>query len=262
MNILVCNTKGGVGKSFISTQILPLAFYYYNDNKKINIFEVDNNNNTAINTNILNFMNLDTNRIDEILFDTYNNDLINIIDSGGGDDTKAVISNLAENGVEINLFVIPVLKDFEQIKNLQDTINLIKKNYNNYKIVIALNKVVNSGKDEFIYFWGNSEYGIDGYFNEIKDNENIFIIEIKDYNEIDIIKNIYKTTASDALAEYADVLQNEPEYKQKWLKEAKSKFKEINEQRNYFAKKMQKLLLIKRLNNIKNNIQQIFNQIL
>ena len=43
-NILVANTKGGVGKSFVATQILPLAL----SNNDINIFELDNNNKTTL----------------------------------------------------------------------------------------------------------------------------------------------------------------------------------------------------------------------
>ena len=37
---VVVSTKGGEGKTFISLQILPILFL----NKNINIFEVDNNN--------------------------------------------------------------------------------------------------------------------------------------------------------------------------------------------------------------------------
>ena len=258
MNIAVVNTKGGVGKSFVSTQILPLAFY--KDNASINIFEVDNNNKTTLNTETIEFLNLDVNNIDKILLDVQFSDNINIIDSGGGDDTKAVIKALAENGVEIDVFIVPILKDFEVTKNLIDTINLIKQHYDNAKIVVALNKVVNDAKSEFIYFFGNEELGVDGIVNELDDN--IAIVAIKDYNEIDIIKNLHKTTALDAILQYKDVIENESAYKQKWIKEAKEFSDDKNEQREYFADKMKKLLLIKRLNNIKNNIQEIFNKVI
>ena len=40
--IVVCNTKGGEGKSMVSIQKLPLLFI----DKNIFIFEVDNNNNS------------------------------------------------------------------------------------------------------------------------------------------------------------------------------------------------------------------------
>ena len=40
--VVVCNTKGGEGKSMLSIQKLPLLFI----DKNIFIFEVDNNNNS------------------------------------------------------------------------------------------------------------------------------------------------------------------------------------------------------------------------
>ncbi len=257
-NISVLNTKGGVGKSFISTQILPLAFYD-NDDVKINIFEVDNNNKTTLQTNVIEFLNLDVNNIDKILLDVQFSDNINIIDAGGGDDTKAVIKSLAENNVDIDVFIVPILKDFEITKNLIDTINLIKQYYNDAKIVVALNKVVSDAKQEFIYFFGNEELNVESIADKLDDDINI--VAIKDYNEIDIIKNLHKTTALDAILQYKDVLENESDYKQKWIKEAKEFSNDKDEQREYFADKMKKLLLIKRLNNIKNNIQEIFKQI-
>ena len=39
---IVLSTKGGEGKTYLSLQILPLLFL----DKNINIFEVDNNNNS------------------------------------------------------------------------------------------------------------------------------------------------------------------------------------------------------------------------
>ena len=258
MNIAVLNTKGGVGKSFISTQILPLAFYN-NNNTNINIFEVDNNNKTTLQTDVIEFLNLNINNIDKILLDVQFSDNINIIDSGGGDDTKNVIKSLSENSVEIDVFIVPILKDFEVSKNLIDTINLIKQYYNNVKIVVALNKVVSDAKQEFIYFFGSDELNVESIIDKLDDD--ISVIAIKDYNEIDIIKNLHKTTALDAILQYQDVLENEADYKQKWIKEAKEFSDDKDEQREYFADKMKKLLLIKRLNNIKNNIQEIFKQI-
>ena len=257
MNIITLNTKGGVGKSFIATQILPLAFYNNND-ANINIFEIDNNNKTALSTKIIQFLNLDVNNIDKILFDVEFSEDINIIDAGGGDDTKSVIKAFAEANIQVDLFVIPITKDFEVIKNLKDTIELIKKHYDDANILIVLNRVVADAKSEFIYFFGNEEYGVESIKDKLKD---VKYIAIKDYNEIDIVKNLHKTTALDLLLSYKKVLENEREYRQSWHKEAKEKYKDKEQQRAYYAKKLQKLLLIKRINNIQQNIQQLFKAI-
>jgi len=258
MNILTLNTKGGVGKSFISTQILPLAFY--DDSKKINVFEVDNNNNSKLNTEYIEFLNLDVNNIDKILLDVEFSDDINIIDAGGGDDTKNVIKSLAEAAVEIDLFVVPLLKDYEVTKNLIDTINLIRHYYPGAKIVVALNRIVKSAKDEFIYFFGNDELGVEGVINKL--DENISIVLINDYNEIDVIKNLHKTTSLDAILKNLDVIENEREYRAKWKQEALQISDDKSVQRAYFSKKIKDTILIKRLITIQQKIKEIFEEVI
>jgi len=258
MNILTLNTKGGVGKSFISTQILPLAFY--DDSKKINVFEVDNNNNSKLNTEYIEFLNLDVNNIDKILLDVEFSDDINIIDAGGGDDTKNVIKSLAEAAVEIDLFVVPLLKDYEVTKNLIDTINLIRHYYHNAKIVVALNRIVNDARSEFIYFFGNEELNVEGVINEL--DENINIVLINDYNEIDVIKNLHKTTSLDAILKNLDVIENEREYRAKWKQEALQISDDKSVQRAYFSKKIKDTILIKRLITIQQKIKEIFKEVI
>ena len=250
-NILVVNTKGGVGKSFVATQILPLALN--NNNSNINIFELDNNNKTTLKSNLINFKNLNTSNLDEILFDvSFSDEITNIIDAGGGNDTIQVIEALAKNDVEIDYFIIPILKDFEVTKNLLDTINLIKKEFENPKITIILNKLNNDYKKEFIYIFGAQDYGIEGILGELED---IKILAIKDYNEIDIVKNIYNTTAKDLLETGQEIIDNFAEYKAEWHKEAK----ETEDPRSYFAKKMGFYRLIKNLIQIQTNIKTLFN---
>jgi len=250
MNLAVVNTKGGVGKSFVATQILPLAL---NSSNNINIFELDNNNKTTLKSNLINFKNLNTKSLDEILFDvSFADEITNIIDAGGGNDTTEVITALAKNDVEIDTFVIPVLKDFEVTKNLLDTINLIQKEFENPKIIIVLNKLIQDPKSEFIYIFGAQEYGIEGILGELEDIE---IVAIKDYSEIDIVKNIYNTTAKDLLETGQEIIDNFAEYKSKWHKEAK----ETSDPRAYFAKKMGFYRLIKNLIQIQTNIKTLFN---
>jgi len=256
MNIVVSNTKGGVGKSFIATQILPLAFYKNKEN--INVFELDNNNKTLLQSKVLNFKNLNVNAIDEILLDVaFADDTVNIIDAGGGDDTKAVISALAENDVNIDAFIVPITRDFEVIKNLEDTIKLIKDNYKKPQIYVILNKVEQgeSVEEQFLYLFGNKEYEIDGVIDKFND---VTFIPVKNYKEIDIVKNIYKTTSLDVITSGKEIIDNLKEYQKKWINEAKEKYEKIDEQRKYFAKKMAFYRLIKKMINIQQAIQNAF----
>ena len=101
-NLVVCNTKGGVGKSFISTQILPLAF-----DTEINIFEIDNNNKSVLKDSSLNFKTLDLSKAEEALQEAdYNFEDVNIIDVGGGDDVKKVLEYIQKNDILIDYYLL------------------------------------------------------------------------------------------------------------------------------------------------------------
>jgi len=254
MNIAVVNTKGGVGKSFISTQILPLAF---NNKTEINIFELDNNNKTTLNSKVLNFKNLNINDIDEILMDVaFADKTINIIDAGGGDDTKAVLNALSENAVNVDYFIVPVTRDFEVIKNLLDTLTLIREKFENPTIYVLLNKVNETEplEQQFMYLFGNKEYEVEGIIDELGD---VTFVPVKNYNEIDIVKNIYKTTAKDVAQEGKEIVDNLKQYQSQWYNEAK-KLKDTAEQKRYFAKKMAFYRLIKKMINIQEAVQNAF----
>jgi len=253
MNVLVCNTKGGVGKSFVSTQILPLAF----NNKQINIFELDNNNKTTLNSKVLNFKNLNVNSIDEILMDVaFADEVVNIIDAGGGDDTKAVLNALSENAVNVDYFIVPIVRDFEVIKNLKDTLNLIRNKFENPNIYVLLNKTNETEplEQQFMYLFGSKEFEIDGIINELGD---VTLIPVKNYNEIDIVKNIYKTTSLDVVLEGKEIVDNLKQYQSQWYNEAK-KLKDSAEQKKYFAKKMAFYRLIKKMISIREAVQNAF----
>ena len=51
--IVIVNTKGGVGKTTVANVFGQL--FYSNQNQKINIFEIDDNNTTQENTNYINY---------------------------------------------------------------------------------------------------------------------------------------------------------------------------------------------------------------
>jgi len=254
MNVLVANTKGGVGKSFVSTQILPLAF---SADKQINIFELDNNNKTTLNSKVLNFKNLNIDNIDEILMDVaFADKTTNIIDAGGGDDTKAVLNALAENAVNVDYFIVPIVRDFEVIKNLKDTLNLIRNKFENPNIYVLLNKTNETEplEQQFMYLFGNKEYEVEGIVEKLGD---VTLIPVKNYNEIDIVKNIYKTTAKDVAQEGKEIVDNLKQYQSQWYNEAK-KLKDSAEQKKYFAKKMAFYRLIKKMINIQESVKNAF----
>src|SRR5574344_1494987 len=95
-----CMTKGGVGKTTTSN-VLSTILYLSNQDKKINLFELDDNNVSKINSNYINHQSLKLKDsevvIDDIQFASLSDtNVINIIDCGGGNDTKIVLQKLKE----------------------------------------------------------------------------------------------------------------------------------------------------------------------
>ena len=172
-NIVVANTKGGVGKSTISFHILP----YILKDENFKIIEIDNNNNTAkhLENSILkkSFKSVDikegTKELEELVVANMIGDDITIIDAGGGDDSKKVIESFIEqNLTKDTLFVIPYMADFVQIANLLFTRKLIEGcDY----IVVANNIDLHSDND-LMFVHGNKDFDIPN-FSEMFDRFSI-----------------------------------------------------------------------------------------
>ena len=126
---IIPQTKGGVGKTVLSMIIATLL---YEENKTINVYEIDDNNNSEVKSNILNFKSIQIkeseNLLDEVYFDSFAEDenIINLIDCGGGNDTKSILNKLSENDMIRNNYYVPIFDDIDHVNNAIDTINLIR----------------------------------------------------------------------------------------------------------------------------------------
>ena len=246
MKYLILNTKGGTGKSTFSTQILPLIL---NDN--ILVLEADNNNKTILNNSFIQIKNLfasdDENLISELIFNDENDILI---DAGGGDDSRKVVEILAKNEVDIDYFFIPISNDFETVKNLIDTVNLIKSNFKEPKIILVLNKVNNLNKlqEEFLFIFGKQELGIKNLLKtDLKDTfKNVVVIPQN--NLISYIKNAFGQTLKDFLKSLKELEQIPlSELQKKWVTVCRENFKKEEEQKECFKKKYQNYKLFREI---------------
>jgi len=222
-NYMILNTKGGTGKTIFATQVLPAYFKKMDNNYNINIYEIDNNNKSNLANSKLNFKTLNLQKAEEGLQEAdYNFQDVNIIDVGGGDDTKTVLNYVSKNDILVDAYFIPFLSDFEQIHNVKQTISLIKNIDFNTKIYLVLNKVKsldeNEIKEQFLFLFGSEKYGILGTLEELqKDVEGmLFLIDSNIYS---ILKNIYNKSLFDVLDLAEDYIANIREYKQKWRSE-------------------------------------------
>jgi len=236
--IIVANTKGGAGKTTTSTMLLPL----FATEENINIYEIDNNNTTSLLNSTLNFKNIRVKdvdgAVDDVYFDSLEDDknTLNIIDCGGGDDTKAVLEELKNTDMEGLTYVIPANSDIEQFENVKNTIELIKETDKKPKIHLLLNQISSNTeaeiKKEFLAFFGDEDIGIKGRIGEIEaDIKEIHFIRTS--RLFTILKNIYKTSLRDSYRDSLNLKNNLKEILSEAQKKGRDEFRKVRNQEKF-----------------------------
>ncbi|MDQ1341233.1 MAG: hypothetical protein QG567_2391 [Campylobacterota bacterium] len=171
-NIVLINTKGGVGKSTLSFSLLPFLL----QDRDFQIVEIDDNNNTSlafgnsvrlkdkvVSCNI----SKGTEKLEELVIQNMiEADKITIIDSGGGNDSRAVLNSmLSQNLAKDTLFVVPYLADFSQLKNLFETVELVK----DFDFIVILNNYIGIENEDEMFRIGNEEFDIPNIEKVFKD---------------------------------------------------------------------------------------------
>lgn len=243
---IVPQTKGGVGKTTISTTVAT-SLYIKNPKQKINLFEIDDNNTSQANSNYINYQSLKLKDSEVILDDIQfsllsDSEVINIIDCGGGNDTKTVLQKLKEIDLIGLNYYIPVNDDMEQLKNVKDTITLIQDGDKSAKINLILNRCFTLEKEEiqkqFINIFGSDELDIPNRLTDLK-VDNIFFVP--NSNIFSILKSHYRVSLLDSYLSSVDLVQNIDTYRQEWIKEGQEIFKS-NNKRYRFAKMVVELI--------------------
>ncbi len=158
MIFIAINSKGGVGKSTLSNQILP-AYLYEKNGKKTKLIEIDDENEDSkilCESKILDIESIQTSKIrniDEIFID--DDDVI--IDVGGNKTATIFLNEMSKIGeVENIVWFIPISQGMQDSANALDTRNSIKEIDENATIIYVLS---NSKSDdlewEFLHFFGN-----------------------------------------------------------------------------------------------------------
>ena len=243
---VIPQTKGGVGKTTISG-IIATLLYLQNQNQKINLFELDDNNISRVNSNYINHQSLKLKNsevaIDDIQFSSLSDDnIVNIVDAGGGNDTKIVLLKLKEIDLSGLNYYIPLNDDMEQVDNVKDTITLIRDFDKSARINLVLNRCFTLEKEEirkqFINIFGSDELDIPNRLTDLK-VDNVFFVPNSPV--FSILKSHYKVSLLDSYLSSIDLTQNIDTYRQEWIKEGQETFKS-NNKRYRFAKMVVELI--------------------
>lgn len=159
MKIIIINSKGGVGKSTTSMQIIAPFLYEMCGNKKVNFIELDDENEDS--TTFAGSELVEAQRIqitgtdlDSKLLDIIvDNDNI-ILDVGGNKTTTYVINSLSSTGIisALDLIVIPMMDGEQDASNAIKLYNRVRELNSDIKIVFALSRVDSSMDIEMQFF--------------------------------------------------------------------------------------------------------------
>jgi cellulose biosynthesis protein BcsQ len=176
---ILASSKGGVGKSTVSTIIA--GYLHHKSNQPVKIIEIDDNNDSKSilsDSQFIKFESFDVKKgidnMQEALFDIYDGQDI-VIDAGGGNDSLKVVKDICGLGIDDKIvFYIPLLKNRAGMKNVEDMYKLIRS-YGDAKIIYVFNQCQKANeKDiekEFKYFFGDQKYAIDGICDEVFFND-------------------------------------------------------------------------------------------
>lgn len=228
---VVVSTKGGEGKTYLALQILPILFL----DRNIYIFEVDNNNDSKkmIEKSRIVFKSLKIDEgldaIDEIEFNNMlsQDDSINIIDTGGGDDTVKLLEILKEKELYGLTYIVPMSNSIANVDNALQTIDTILDFDKDAKINLVLNRCplfnFEDIKFKFKSFFGNADFGLPSRYEEFQDKI-LNLNYITESDLPDIISSKHKYALVDAYLKAKIIMENFDEVKVGWAKKGKDEF--------------------------------------
>lgn len=170
MKIITINSKGGVGKSTTSMQVIAPFLYQHIGNKKVNFVELDDENQdstTFARSELVEAQQIQITGtdLDSKLLDIIVDNENIIIDVGGNKTTTFVIDSLSNTGIinALDLIVIPLGDGEQDASNAIKLYNRVRELNNEIKIVFALSRVDSSMDLEmqFFDFFGDKQGRVD-----------------------------------------------------------------------------------------------------
>ena len=198
MNIVLINSKGGVGKSTISMQIAS-TYIFQTTGKKVNHFEFDDENQDNISFKKSSIINTYSQKVDKTnLRETLTDILMDytnvVIDVGANKTTVNILDALLKSGMifKVDIFIVPIMDGESDANSAIKIYQKIKDMDENATIVFALNRL-HTNKDvnsQFDIFLGDdrSIFNEKGIIESIPQKDR-HIIKLEDSDVIKYSKN-------------------------------------------------------------------------
>lgn len=191
LKVLVVSSKGGVGKSTVSMQVIAPFLYEQNSKQTVSFYEFDDENIDSLSYGGSNLTKRESIDVEEfVIMDKFmeilSKDEFACIDVGGNKSTSLCLDTLNDSGMisQIDLAVIPLLDGEQDAINAKSVYKRLKEFDSSIKIAFALNRVKNQKfvKYQFDNFFGDIREIFsdeDAVINIIKEDEkeNYFCIE-------------------------------------------------------------------------------------
>lgn len=223
MIYVIPQTKGGVGKTTFSSNVLPVLLGVSIED--ITIYEIDDNNSSKYEKSKMNFKNLNTRNSEGAIEDIYLDNLledenkVNIIDCGGGNDTKKIIAALTDAELSGLTYFVPIFDDIDYVQNAIDTINLVKDADADSKVILVFNRCLSLDNEQiqkqFIGVFGDKEIGIKSRLKELNHDNQCFVLNDQNFG---IVKTQYQITMLEMYNQSIDLIKNKKKYEQDFIK--------------------------------------------
>lgn len=164
LKVLVVSSKGGVGKSTVSMQIVAPFLYEKNDKNPISFYEFDDENIDSLSYGGSKLSHRESIDVEEfVIMDKFieilSKDEFCCIDVGGNKSTSLCLETLNDCGMidQIDLVIIPLLDGEQDAINAKKVYTRLKQINENIQIAFALNRVknINYVKYQFDNFFGD-----------------------------------------------------------------------------------------------------------
>ena len=232
----VINSKGGVGKSTVAMQVIAPALYLNHPDKKIHVWEIDNNNksNKHISSKYLQYESIKLDKSEMAINDIEYSNLtdpnsIHVIDTGGSDDATKILAHLKQVNLTGLQYILPTNEDMDQIDNILAVIEIIRQQDKFAKIYLLLNRCISLTeekiKQQFINVFGSKDLGIPSQIENLKIDEILFV---ENSNVYTLLKSHYKIAMLDFYFESVDLRENIQEYKVQWSQQGHEVFSANN----------------------------------